>query len=107
MCNAKRKTPGPIVFRRALKSDPHLRSSPFQGEGKIEEAGFFRFGCARGFGWWKRVIREALWNNTRKGLKVECHASRLIRGWGALAGVEKDPGSLGGACPERSRTGSG
>ena len=26
---------------------------------------------------------------------LERHASRLIRGWGALAGVEKDPGSLG------------
>ena len=89
----------------ALNKDPHLRSSPFQGEGKIEETGFFRFGCARGFGWWKRVIREALWNDTGAGLKVECHASRLIRGWGALAGVEKDPGSLGFAWDDTIRSG--
>ena len=75
----------------ALDKDPHLRSSPLQGEGK-KEAGFF--------------AAVAL-NDTRTALKVERHALWLIRGWGAAAGVEKDPGALGGACPERSRTGSG
>jgi hypothetical protein len=28
-------------------------------------------------------------------MKPERHTSRLIRDWGASAGVEKDPGSLG------------
>ena len=79
-----------------------MQRSPL-GEGKIEEPGFFLFGCAQGFGWLERGYPDALWNDTRTGLKVECHASRLIRGWGALAGVEKDPGSLGFARDDTSR----
>ena len=34
-------------------------------------------------------------NDTNTGMKLERHVPRLIRGWGASAGVQKDPGSLG------------
>jgi hypothetical protein len=65
--------------KERAEQGPSPRSSPILGEGK-KEPGFFA---------------AAALNDTRTGLKVERHASWLNRGWGASAGVEKDPGSLG------------
>ncbi len=31
-----------------------------------QEPGFFPFGLAQGYGWWKRSHREALWNDTKR-----------------------------------------
>jgi len=40
------------------------------------------------------ILRFAL-NDTKTGMKLEGHMPRLIRDWGASAGVQKDSGSLG------------
>jgi len=63
-------------------------------------------GALRASGGGSRVIQTRSAEMTR-GLKLDCQNIAIDPWVGAAAGVQKDPGSLGGACPERSRTGSG
>jgi hypothetical protein len=46
-------------------------------------------------------------NDTNAGMQLERHTPRLIRGWGAPAGVEKDPGSLGFARDDTRKKATG
>ena len=45
--------------RRCPSPAPEARPLPIKGEAR-REPGFFPFGCAQGFGWWKRRYPEAL-----------------------------------------------
>jgi hypothetical protein len=65
MCGASDNSAAQMSLTRAGGAASPDGAVP-RARGKEKDPGFFPFGCAQGFGWWKQSYREALQNDRKK-----------------------------------------